>query len=111
LLDGLGVLVPLPDPVRVLPAPPPRESDDVAWGVLIDEYQMRQVALEVTHIKPHLTRVAKPLRLCAGLQPSVPETVTTFSAADIGSSLSCLFGSVFFEIVIQFRIEPMPRLK
>src|SRR5574341_602800 len=73
LPDALGVLVPSPDPIRVLPAPPPRESDYVAWGVLIDEYQVRQVTLETLHVGPHLPREAKAVRLCAGLQPSVPD--------------------------------------
>lgn len=71
--DDLGVLVPLPDPIRVLPTPPPPEGDDMTRGIPINEYQVRQVALEAPHVGPHLPREAKPLRLCAGLQPRVPD--------------------------------------
>src|SRR5688572_13279689 len=48
--NGFGVLVQLPDPVRVLTALPLPERDDVPRSVLIDEQLVRDVALEGAHV-------------------------------------------------------------
>src|SRR5215831_12783725 len=72
LPDRLSVLVLFPNSVGVPTTTPLGESNEMSQSILIDEDLMRDIAIKVPHIRPHLACEAESLFFRAGLQPSVP---------------------------------------
>src|ERR671934_130337 len=58
--DGLGILVLLPDGIRIFAASPRAESDHVSWSIHIEQNVMRDITVEAPHVRPNLTREVKP---------------------------------------------------